>query len=254
MPLGWKAKVVAAQLSLGEQGVLSHRGAAQWWGLEGVPQGFVEFVHPRKAELAGLTLHRSRNLEICDVRRLSLVNVTKVERTLVDLGAVLPEDRIEEALESALIQRLTTFDRVADRARDLSAPGVRGIRKVMNVLHRRDPHLAATESVFETRFWRLLNKSSLPAATRQHKVFDLKGFVARLDVAWPQAKVAVEAISRRHHLEMFAKLERDSRRHNRLMALGWRILYEPWDALNNGAEEAIARLTDVLIPRLDAAL
>jgi very-short-patch-repair endonuclease len=251
MPLPWKARCIAAQLALGSAGVLSHRGAGSFWNLHGVGEA-VEFTASGR-ELNNIVLHHGR-LNTIDVRRMALLSVTKVERTLIDLGAVLPEVRVEEAFESALVQRLTTYSRIADRVEELRGPGVRGSRCIGKILARRDPSLAPTESVFETRFWRLLCRSRLPEPVRQYKVFDLEGFVARLDLAWPSARVGVEAYSRRHHLEMFRQIQHDTQRHNRLMALGWTIFYESFDVLNDGAEDMLARLEDVLIPRLDPSL
>jgi very-short-patch-repair endonuclease len=48
------------------------------------------------------------------------------------------------------------------------------------------------------------------------------GFIARLDLAWPERKVAIEYdgahhLSRRQH-------SRDLERHNRLRAAGWTVL------------------------------
>jgi very-short-patch-repair endonuclease len=250
LPLSWKARCIAAQLSLGDCGALSHRGAGAYWNLAGVPEGFVEFSTSKGRGPKAVKVHVATMLGSADLRRMSLLNVTKVERTLVDLGSVLPEVRVEEAFESALVQRLTTFERVASYAAGLRGPGVRGSRAVGRILDRRDPSLAATESVFETRFWRLLCRSRLPRSVRQFKIFDLEGFVARLDLAWPFAKVGVEAYSRRHHREMFDQIQRDTRRHNRLTAMGWHVFYESYDVLNQGAEEMLQRLEGVLLPRL----
>ena len=62
-----------------------------------------------------------------------------------------------------------------------------------------------------------------PAPVRQHRVHDTNGKeLARLDVAWPQRKVAVEYDSRAHHGPR--RIEHDENRWTRVEALGWTIV------------------------------
>ncbi|MGH9892199.1 MAG: hypothetical protein ACREA0_09505, partial [bacterium] len=177
-----------------------------------------------------------------------MIRSTKVERTLVDLGSVLGPERVEEALESALRHRLTTFGRVKGRLDDLRRPGLRGAAVLREIIESRDPVLVPTESIFETRFYRMLKKSRrLPPPVRQHRVFDDLGFVARLDLAWPPVKVGVECHSLRWHAN---RTKRDARRHNRLTTLGWGVLYELYEDMNERPEQVLSRLEDLLLPRL----
>ena len=56
----------------------------------------------------------------------------------------------------------------------------------------------------------------------QHEVRDDGAFVARLDLAWPDRRVAVEYDGAHHRDPRQHSL--DLARHNRLRALGWTVL------------------------------
>lgn len=251
VPLSWRSWLLAAQFCLGDHAFMSHRAAALYWGLDGIEREFVEFTlnGSQRSTPAGVVLHCSQSLMRCDVRFLTPFRLTKVERTLVDLGSVLRPERVEEALESALHHRLTTFGRVKERLEDLRRPGLRGAAALGQIIASRDPALLPTESIFETRFYRMLKKSRrIPPPARQHRIFDQFGFVARLDLAWPPARVGVECHSLKWHGP--SRTKHDARRHNRLTRLGWQVLYELYEDMNERPEDVLARLEDLLLPRL----
>jgi hypothetical protein len=50
----------------------------------------------------GVLVHRAKRLDPCDVTEVDGIPVTSVARTLCDLGAVVPQDAVEAALDSAL--------------------------------------------------------------------------------------------------------------------------------------------------------
>jgi hypothetical protein len=91
----------------------------------------------------------------------------------------------------------------------------------------------------ETRLRLLIGRSGLPAPTAQFSVCDGPVFVARVDFAWPEHRVAVEYDGLWHAEEgQFAK---DRRRLNRLLAAGWRVVF---------VTAADLRRPDVLIARI----
>lgn len=243
----WEARLLAAQMWLGDHAVVSHRSAASLWKLDGYPHDWTELTLTRGTRVSqnGVTIHCSKLLDPRDIRRRGPFRVTGVERTLADLGSAVSERRVEEALDSALFNRLTTFARVRERTAELRRRGVRGAWVLDDLLTERDPERAPGESVFETRFWRLLKASRLPEPVTQYMVFDDRGFVARLDLAYPAKRVGVEAYSLRWHSPR-QRLRRDTARHNRLTTLGWRILYETFDDLNQRPTEILDRLDALL--------
>jgi very-short-patch-repair endonuclease len=75
----------------------------------------------------------------------------------------------------------------------------------------------------ETRLRLLIGASGLPAPVAQFRVVDARGFVARVDFAWPDRKVAVEYDGLWHAEDkQFAK---DRRRLNKLRTAGWTVVF-----------------------------
>jgi len=67
------------------------------------------------------------------------------------------------------------------------------------ILALRDPGSAPTESVFETLLDRLLRGAGLPVPVRRHEVKQGDIVLARLDFAWPELRVGLEAEGLRWH-------------------------------------------------------
>ena len=247
-PLIWEARVLAAQFALGERAAVSHRAAGSLWDLDGFPKGIVELTTANNgADVGrnGVVIHRSTLLTPSDVRNMGNFRVTGIERTLGDLGAVLTQDRVERALESALYRGLTTVQRLSDWVARSRRKGLRGVATLAGLLEERDPSQAPAESLFETDFYRLLKESRFSDARFQFAVFDAAGFIGRLDVAYPEKKVGVEAHSLRWHSPR-ERVKRDAERHNRLTAAGWRVLYETYETLNRRPQEILDRLSCLL--------
>ena len=57
----------------------------------------------------------------------------------------------------------------------------------------------ATDSPLETRFLQLLRRSRLPAPRRQYEIHDEGTFIARVDFAYPEIRLAVEVDGYRFH-------------------------------------------------------
>jgi hypothetical protein len=165
-------------------------------------------------------------MPVRDRRRKSGVPVTSVERTLVDLGAVVSVARLEAVAVEALRGRLTSVARLTKRVEALEERGRSGPRHLRRLLHAWGPDAAPPESVLESRLRRLLDRYSLPAGEPQMEVCD-GGFRARVDLAYPEARVAVELDGYRWHGDKVA-WRADLVRRNRLTRLGWRVLHFTW--------------------------
>jgi hypothetical protein len=249
VPLSWEGRLVAAQTWLGEHAVVSHRSAARVWALEGFDDHLIELTltSGTRPSGRGVIIHRSTQLPKSDIRTRSSLPVTTPERTLVDLSGVLSERRVDEALDSALHKGLTTFERVIRRAEQLPQ-GTRGLATMKRLLADRDPDHAPRESIFETRFYRMLCRSHLPRPVPQYRVYDDAGLIGRIDLAYPQQLVGVEAYSLRWHSARL-RVKRDAARHNRLSVLGWRMLYETYEDLDRSPEEILTCLEARLCSR-----
>ena len=67
---------------------------------------------------------------------------------------------------------------------------------------------------------------------RQFEIRDGDRFVGRVDFAYPEAKLLIEAYGRDHH-SAWSDHEHDLRRQNELIVLGWRVIVVTWSRLHN---------------------
>lgn len=145
-------------------------------------------------------------------------SATSPVRTVVDLLRTLPMPRALCAAEALAHRCGVGVDEVLDQL--ARQGGDRGVALARRRARRLD---LAAESPQETALRLVLEDAGLPAPVPQHEVHDDDGrFVARLDLAWPAARVAVE-YDGGHHREA-RQHSRDLARHNRLRALGWTVL------------------------------
>jgi hypothetical protein len=124
-PLSRAGSYLAAVMACGSQAVLSHRSAADLWGLRPSATRLEVTVPQVCREIADIELHRSRLLTPADVAVNDRIPVTSVARTLLDLSAVVRPPDLEVAVDRA--ERLGLFDLTAivdvlDRARGGRGP------------------------------------------------------------------------------------------------------------------------------------
>jgi hypothetical protein len=105
------------------------------------------------------------------------------------------------------------------------------------------------ESPQETRLRLLLIRGGLPAPVAQYRVFDGQGFVARVDFAYPELRIAIE-YDGLWHGERQAFLD-DRRRLNRLVAAGWIVVHVTLDDLRQPAR-LVARILALRAERMQA--
>ena len=114
--------------------------------------------------VAGARLHWNR-VDAGDRTVVAGIPTTHVDRTLVDLAAVVGDHAVEQALEAALRQGLTTPERVRRRLDKLAAPGRGGVIRLRGVLDRRAAGPAAG-SALEVKLIQLLRAAGLAAPVR----------------------------------------------------------------------------------------
>ena len=136
----------------------------------------------------------------------------------MDTAAVLPMQVVTGYLEGAVVGGLTTLDRVWSYLSRYAGPGRRGSGVLQRILSERDPSARPTESGLEDRAIALLRRSGLPHLVRQHPVGRF-----RLDLAYPESRVAVEVDSARWHSDS-ASYRRDRQKWNLLTQQGWALL------------------------------
>lgn len=227
-PTTWRQALMAACLAAGEEALASHRAAAVLWGLDGVWGEPLELTVPyaRSPVPTGAIVHRSQRRSDLDVARRDGVPVTSVDRTLIDLGAVLPPVAVELAVEDAARRMLVTLAYLRWRLDELGGRGRRGAGVLRAILDARGAGGLAG-SALEVLFLRLLRSAGLPLPVRQHEI-ELRGGAVRVDFAFPRLRIAIELDGYRWHSGRGA-LQRDDERQNALVAAGWTVLRFTWD-------------------------
>jgi very-short-patch-repair endonuclease len=160
-----------------------------------------------------------------------------VVRTLLDLGSVVDEGRLEAAFESAYRRGLTDPERVRRRlltGGTRGSPGPAALKRILAARGNAEP----AGSVLEVKFIRLARRGHLPPFECQWRVSDGDGLAGRIDFACPDLRLGVEVGGKGSHTGPAAE-ERDSRRHNRLTAQGWRMLYFGWSDVVNRPEHVL---------------
>lgn len=123
-PATWLQALMAGQLSTG--GIVSHRSAAEMWGLI-EPMGFVEVSvrRPRSPRARPpLVVHRIAALHPDRAVQRCGLAVTDPVRTVIDLGLVMPRSAVRDALSRGVTKRLFHIDEVTRLGDALGRPQV----------------------------------------------------------------------------------------------------------------------------------
>lgn len=226
-PPTWEQRLLAAVLAAGEGAMASHRSAARLWGL--LDDDVLELTVParRRPRLRGAVLHRSADAIGAKVVRRRAVPVTPPLRMFVDLGAVVGAGLLEDVLDRALERRLVTLTGVELSLSELGGRGRAGAGVLRAVLEHRALGSDRPDSLLEPRMARLLGGVGLPAPAFQHEVRAAGRFVARVDFAYPDVRLAVEVDGWGAHSSPRA-FQSDLARQNALVALGWTVLRFTW--------------------------
>ncbi len=124
--------------------------------------------------------------------------------------------RLEEAVDDVLCRRLCRLDEPTP------PPGPRGTAALRAVLDAWRPG-PLPDGVAEMRIVRQLLAAGLPTPVRQHEIRVGPTFVARVDLAYPEDRVAIQLDGFRWHAGR-APFRSDRVRGNRIEAAGWRLL------------------------------
>lgn len=247
-PVTPRLRLRAALLFAGAHGLLARRAAGEWWNLDGVrapkPEVLLPYVEHRTDR--GLVTLRSTALPAHDRTYHFGLPITSVERTVIDLAAVLDDLQLETAIESARRQRYTTLAALGNRFATLRGPGRAGAKRLQRVLDVLDPHVPS-EFPLEVLVANLLRDSGLPSPVAQFWI-EVKGRRYRVDFAWPALRLILECDGRAYHPDFDA----DRARWSALASGGWRIIYATWREVTLTPEVVIERVADALQSSLTA--
>ena len=218
-----RARSMAAVLACGPGAVLSHRSAADIWGLlpcddsaspihVTLPPG-VDRAH------AGIVVHRADTLLARETAVRDGLAVTSPLRTLVDLAPIVDSRDLERAIACAERERLVSRDEIASLGVDYR--GRRSIRRLRAIVERAGGP-ALTRSEAERRFLSLVRRARLPTPRANVRVDEYE-----IDFFWPDHDLAVEVDGYRYHGSR-VRFESDRQRASRLAALGIQVVPLTW--------------------------
>jgi len=183
-----------------------------------------------------------------DVVEVEGCRVTAPLRTAWDLARWLPLEEAVVAVDALAHGRDFTPADLLSRC--VALPGARGCRRLPTVVAMADPR---AESPMETRLRIRVVGSGLPSPAVQYPVLDEHGFVlARVDLAYPESKLAIEYDGALHFDRHRTELDR--RRDAILATHGWVTVRLGKDDVDPWMPETARRIWDVLTLRAPASL
>lgn len=226
-----EARLRAAALWAGPEGVVSGASAAWWHGmLDRLPDTVRIMMPPgtRRSPPTGVVVRR-RAVSVADLA--VRLDVPVVAGPLAALqGAVELGPRGPRFLDRAL-QRHVRFSA-------LYRAYCRNVGAVDSGLAGRLIVAAADRagSTAERLLVRLIRRDGIPGWVLGH---ESEGFV--IDVAFPSSRVAVEVDGWAWHVDV-ERFQTDRRRQNRLVAAGWTVLRFTWHDLTQRPAEVVAEI------------
>lgn len=227
-PSSFRHRVEAARLAVGDEAVAARRTAGALHEL--IPAWEIEILTTanRRTRPGGFTVIRTNYLPDEHVVPVRGIPTTSVPRTILDLGGVLPEPQVRRIVRDALRLRKTSEPVLQEVFGEACRPGRPGSSVARRLLPELGSEAVPTESDLEDEMLETIRRAGFPRTARQLCIYDDDLFVARVDGAYPDLLVALEADGYEWHS---AKPEwlKDRRRSNYLVSLGWVVLHFTWE-------------------------
>lgn len=225
----WRRDLMAACLQAGAAAVVSHEAAAALHGLATFPPGpvVVMLSHGDHQHLRIGRLRQSTDLGRHHCTALDGIPVTTAARTLVDVAAVVRPGQLRIAVEDALAAKRCTLEDLSRCHAELRRPGKRGIGAMNLVLRSLGPGPIRSATDLERRLRQVLVDGGLPEPVREHDLPWARETPGRVDLAYPAARIIIEADSRRWHTRE-RDFEVDRRRDREAQLAGWDVYRFTW--------------------------
>lgn len=233
---------MAAVLSAGQDAVLSHRSAAQFWRLLPRSNGPTELTRPTTfRSRAGIRAHCSP-LPADEIAFAEGMPVTEIARTLVDVAAIGDRRQVETACNEAEVRGLMGKRSVPDLLDRY--PGRRGTAILRGIFGDGESMRGITRRGLEERFVEVLGGTDLPRPLFNAAVA-VAGRFFEVDCLWADQRLIVELDGRAVHGTRRA-FEKDRKRDRLLLVEGWRVVRITWRQLKDDAPAVVADLRRLL--------
>jgi len=234
--VGRPGRLMAAALAFGPGAVLSHRTAAEIWGILRLT---ITRPHVTSAQRTfhgrpGIVLHRVRRLAPELTTTVDGLPVTTVPRVLLDLAGERDLRPLRRAWEGAQRERLLDIDEVIHLC--ANSPGRR--IKPLKVLIAEATDAPDTKSELEDRFTDFLGNYDLPHAQRNVLVAGYE-----VDAHFPGTGLIVELDGKHWH---WHRREQDSERDADLHIANYVVYRITWQALTKHPERTAEKIRRLL--------
>lgn len=218
----------AASYSIGA--VASHESAARMHGIDRLDaKRWTASVPIRRSNRFGpLQIHQLTDIEPEDIVVIREIPVTIPSRAAVDLAAVLPARLLADVVDQFAGRRITTYEQIGARLEALARRGKPGVAKLRKIIKARSNVAMAPESTLESMLLDLLITGGLPTPTTQFHAPWLRQQSGRVDLAYVECRLVIEADGRHWHGSPEA-FQADRRRDNTAQLAGWTILRFTWE-------------------------
>lgn len=174
--------------------------------------------------------------------RLGVIPITSPARTVLDLCRSCDPDNLENALDDAIRRNLITPKQLLARVRVTACKGRVGLPLLERMLDERCGTPVSGSSL-ENRFAKMLRRAGLPTPVRQFVIRGPDtGFVARVDFAYRESRLAIEIDGYQHHSGR-KHWEHDRARQNRIVELGWFPLRITARQISSKPEQVVAQVS-----------
>ena len=236
-PLSVSGRYLAAVMACGTGAVLSHRSAADLWGLRPNSWWLDVTATRGKNRIQGIEVHSTRMLAPQDFTVHEAIPVTTVARTLLDLSAVVRPQELAKAIDRA--ERLRLFDlkavtEVLDRAN-----GRRGAGALRRAIAVYEP--STQKSELERRFKRLLQTTTGIPTPLFNAAVEGEQSTHEVDAFWPASRLAVQLDGFEFHRTRRDR-ERDADSDADLELGGLRVMRLTWDDVTVHGERTLRRV------------
>ena len=209
---------MAAVLACGAGAVLSHRSAAELWGLLPVRLGLIEVsiaTDSGRGRRPGVRIHRCASLPSATTDWCKSIPVTTPARTIADLRRTASVDDVRKAIREAQFQRLRLDDEAAKEEE-------------------------LTRSKLERNFIRVCRRHRLPRPEVNVRVGPFE-----VDFLWREHRLVVETDGWQAHSGQMA-FEEDRARDLDLKLLGFDVVRFTYSQVTTKPHEVAAKLRVLL--------
>lgn len=241
-PFTPRTRLRAAQLACGPTALISHRSAAALHGFDGILRVRPELTvcDTTLPKVDNVTIHRTDTLDVADRCLVNGTPCTSRPRTLLDLGAVIPYELVEHAVQVAIVERLVSERDLLAVVDRLGKRGRRGTASLRAVLRAAIPD-ERLASMLEHDTLALIERAGVPTPVLQHRLVCADGRIVILDFAWPELRVAIEADGHRWHATR-KQLEADLARRRSIVASGWDHYAYGWGDVHQRPTTTLAEI------------